>query len=76
MNLEQITFRVNIEVNIEEKHSSIFVHIIPTGLGEFTVKLCDIEMSPDEFEGFVGQLNEINDNMIHIKELAERIENA
>ena len=72
MTLEQITFRVN----FEEKHSSIFVHIIPMGLGEFTVKLCDIEMSPDDFDGFIGQLNEINDNMIHIKELAERIENV
>lgn len=72
MTLEQITFRVS----IEEKHSSVFVHIIRTSLGEFTVKLCDIEMSPDEFEGFVGQLNEINDNMIHIKVLAERIECA
>lgn len=72
MTLEQITFRVA----IEEKHHSVFVHFIPMGLGEFTVKFCDLEMSPDEFEGFVCQLNEINDNMVHIKELAERIENA
>lgn len=71
MNLEQITFRVSIEF----PQVSAFVHFIRTDTnvtGEhcFTIKIGDLEMSVDEFNGYVDQLAKIRTKINLIKEFS------
>ncbi len=71
MNLEQITFRVDIEV----PQVSTFIHFIRTdanvtGEQHFTIKIGDLEMSVDEFNGYVNQLAKIRTKINLIKDFS------
>ena len=70
MNLEQITFRVD----IEEGHHSAFVHLIGNGEGCFSVKIGDLVMSIDEFREYVRQLAKIETRLKMIEEFARNVE--
>lgn len=63
MNLEQITFRVD----IEPRHSSAFVHFVETEEGVFSIKVGDTTMSIPEFRGYVKQLKEIEYKLVVIE---------
>ena len=70
MNLEQITFRVDIEV----KHSAVFVHFIEVEEGVFSIKIGDLVMSIDEFREYVKQLKKIDCKLAFIEEFAKNVE--
>lgn len=69
MNLEQVTFRVD----IEGPHVGQFVHFVQTGNECFSVKIGDLIMSVNEFQSYVTQLQEIERNLPRIGEFARDI---
>lgn len=69
MNLEQITFRVD----IEGPQFGTLVHLINNGGTHFTVKIGEQELSEDDFSEFIEQLCEIRDNFAYVKQLAEKV---
>jgi hypothetical protein len=63
MNLEQLTFRVD----IEPRHRAVFVHFIEVEEGVFSIKIGDLVMSIGEFREYVKQLKEIEYKMVVIE---------
>lgn len=64
MNLEQITFRVE----VEGPRISTFVHFTESSEeGVFTIKIGDLVMSISEFREYVKQLKEIEYKLVVIE---------
>lgn len=71
MNLEQITFRVDIDC---PGSNAAFVHFVQEVQGSFVVKIGDLIMSVDEFSDFVTQLNQIKAKLKRIDAFAGELD--
>lgn len=70
MNIEQITFRIE----IDGQHANTFVHFVDSERGYFTVKIGDTLMTVNEFREYVNQLKKIDSKLMMIEEFARSVE--